>query len=173
MEVVECLKVAHHHFRSLGGCRASGPPVQGGAPQLAGRLAPCRPLALGAAPRRLHRLARSPLVEVLAGDPFRLRDLSWEDPFAPRAVLDVGAQVGSFTCALADPPARGKLDLRGTPSERAAIAPREPGPKWPGRGVPRLCLWRSLRPNCRRSDDVSCEASLTPATGRKVIRCGL
>jgi FkbM family methyltransferase len=51
------------------------------------------------APNR--RFAGAALVEVLVGDPYRLRELSWEDPFAPRAVLDVGAHVGTFSCALA------------------------------------------------------------------------
>jgi FkbM family methyltransferase len=42
-----------------------------------------------------------PLVEILAEDRYGLRALSWDEPSAARAVVDVGAQVGSFTCALA------------------------------------------------------------------------
>lgn len=44
---------------------------------------------------------RDPLLEVLAYDAYRLGNLSWPDPARPRVVLDVGAHVGSFTCALA------------------------------------------------------------------------
>ncbi|MHB1523800.1 MAG: FkbM family methyltransferase [Candidatus Dormibacteria bacterium] len=41
-----------------------------------------------------------PIVEVLVADSYRLRGRIWEDPERPRLVLDVGAHVGSFTCAL-------------------------------------------------------------------------
>jgi len=51
------------------------------------------------APNRIG--VRDPLIEVLAYDAYRLGDLSWPDPERPRVVLDVGAHVGSFTCALA------------------------------------------------------------------------
>ncbi|MST32787.1 FkbM family methyltransferase [Acidimicrobiaceae bacterium USS-CC1] len=51
------------------------------------------------APNRV--LALSPVIEVLAGDAYRLRGLRWEDPSRARHVIDVGAHVGSFTCALA------------------------------------------------------------------------
>ena len=46
-------------------------------------------------------LGRTPLIEVLVGDVYRLRGRTFEDPGSVRLVLDVGAHVGSFTCALA------------------------------------------------------------------------
>ena len=52
------------------------------------------------APNRVS--AWYPLVEVLGGDSYRLRHMSWDDPSGPRGVLDIGAHVGSFTCALAE-----------------------------------------------------------------------
>jgi FkbM family methyltransferase len=42
-----------------------------------------------------------PLVEILAEDTYGLRALLWEDPAGARTVVDIGAQVGAFTCALA------------------------------------------------------------------------
>ena len=45
--------------------------------------------------------ARWPLIEVLVDDMYRLRERTFEDPGSARLVLDVGAHVGSFTCALA------------------------------------------------------------------------
>jgi FkbM family methyltransferase len=48
-----------------------------------------------------HRLSRWPPLEILVDDSYRLRDVKWESPGAKRVVLDVGAHVGSFTCALA------------------------------------------------------------------------
>lgn len=48
-----------------------------------------------------HPLSRLPLIEILAEDTYGLRGISWEDPLADREVLDIGAHVGSFTCALA------------------------------------------------------------------------
>ncbi len=45
--------------------------------------------------------ARWPLIEVLVDDVYRQRGWTFEDPDAARLVLDVGAHVGSFTCALA------------------------------------------------------------------------
>ena len=42
----------------------------------------------------------APLIEVLVADTYRLREHTWEEPWRPRLVLDVGAHVGSFTCAL-------------------------------------------------------------------------
>jgi FkbM family methyltransferase len=47
-----------------------------------------------------RQLAWWPIFEVLVADPYRLRQRIWEDPARPRLVLDVGAHVGSFTCAL-------------------------------------------------------------------------
>jgi|GEM_PF-445734 len=49
----------------------------------------------------MTRLAWRPLIEVVASDVYRLRGASWEDPSHARLVLDIGAHVGSFTCALA------------------------------------------------------------------------
>ena len=46
-------------------------------------------------------IARWPLIEVLADDVYKLRGRTFDNPDAPRVVLDVGAHVGSFTCALA------------------------------------------------------------------------
>lgn len=51
--------------------------------------APNRPLAWG------------PLVEILAGDAYRLRSIVWDTKITNHSVLDIGAHVGSFTCALA------------------------------------------------------------------------
>jgi len=48
-----------------------------------------------------HRTSWWSLVDVLVLDDYRLRDVSWEDPFAVRTALVIGANVGSFTCALA------------------------------------------------------------------------
>ena len=118
-----------------------------------------------------HRLAWSPLVEVLAGDPYQLRDLSWEDPFAPRAVLDVGAHVGTFTCALAArlPGARFTC-VEPSPSTlpwlRANLARN--GLAGKATIVPVAVAAADGEADLWAPEDVSSEASLTPGTGRKV-----
>ncbi len=48
-----------------------------------------------------HRLSRWPPIEILVDDSYRIRGQTWDNPLAPRCVLDIGAHVGSFTCALA------------------------------------------------------------------------
>lgn len=45
--------------------------------------------------------ARGPLLEVLSEDAYRLHAVDWDDSQYPFVVLDIGAHVGSFTCALA------------------------------------------------------------------------
>ena len=45
--------------------------------------------------------SRNPLIEVVVTDVYRLDALTWTDPGRRRWVLDLGAHVGSFTCALA------------------------------------------------------------------------
>ena len=45
--------------------------------------------------------SRDPVIEVLASDAYHLESLVWSDPIARRHVLDVGTQVGAFSCALA------------------------------------------------------------------------
>jgi FkbM family methyltransferase len=48
-----------------------------------------------------HPHARCPLLEVLADDAYRLGSIDWASS-SPAIVLDIGAHVGSFTCALAE-----------------------------------------------------------------------
>ncbi|MDA8393963.1 MAG: FkbM family methyltransferase [Candidatus Dormibacteria bacterium] len=118
-----------------------------------------------------HRMSWWPLVEVLADDAYGLRDIYWEDPDAPRVVLDIGAHVGSFTCALAARLAgarfvcvepspstlgwlRGNLAQNGL-SQRAqivsaAVAEADGAAE----------LWTP--------EDASCAASLTPGEGQQV-----
>jgi FkbM family methyltransferase len=118
-----------------------------------------------------HPLSRWPTVEVLAEDTYRLEDLSWEDPFAARAVLDVGAHVGSFACALA---------VRLPGATFTCVEPLPSTLAWLGANLARNGLARKAailpaavagadgEAELWASEDASCEASLTPGTGRRV-----
>ncbi|HVD04254.1 MAG TPA: FkbM family methyltransferase [Candidatus Dormibacteraeota bacterium] len=132
-------------------------------------------------------LSRYPPIEVLVDDVYRLRDLSWDDPFAPRAVVDVGAHVGSFTCALAErlPGAsftcveplpstlawlRANLARNGL-AGKAAVVPAAVAAAdgeaelWASEDA---CTEASLEAELWASWHASNKASLPPITGRKV-----
>lgn len=108
-------------------------------------------------------LSWSPLVEVLGGDVYRLRALSWPAPVTPSSVLDIGAHVGSFTCALAarlpeatftcvEPSPSTLVWLRGNLA-RNGLAERT-------LVVPAAVTDADSEVELWDTDDVSCEASL-------------
>ena len=118
-----------------------------------------------------HRSSWWPLVEVLADDAYRLRDIPWEDPFAARSVLDVGAHVGSFTCALAARlPAASFTCVEPLPSALAWLRANLARNGLAGKAavVPAAVAGADGEAELWASEDASCAASLTPGTGGKV-----
>lgn len=118
-----------------------------------------------------HRTSWWPLVEVLADDTYRLEETLWEDTLGADVVLDIGAHVGSFTCALATylPGARfvcveplpsavkflyANLVQNGL-AKRAEILPAAIAP-----ADGDAYMWAT--------EEASCAASLTPGTGEQV-----
>jgi FkbM family methyltransferase len=112
-----------------------------------------------------------PVVEVLVDDAYRLRELSWDDSSTRHAVLDVGAHVGSFTCALAARlPAASFTCVEPLPSTLTWLSANlaRNGLTQKSTVVPAAVTDAEGEAELWSSEDASCDASLTLRIGRKV-----